>query len=148
VASEPTLLNSPIRHAMVLAAAAAVAVVPAGALAGLISGDVRAAGLATTIVGLSWLPGLAPVLLGSRTVPSRFGQMVLFGTLGHTLATLGLALLVTRTTDVPRQALMSGVVAGAFVLLAAQVGYAVWVLRGATFQNRPPADGTERGRTG
>lgn len=142
MSSEPIVTNKPAQHAAVIAAGVAVSLVVGASLAWLLSGQPRVAGFAAVILGVSWVPALLPVLLGSRTVPSRFGSAVLFGTMGHTLATLGLSMLVVMASDTAPRPLMAGVVLGAFVTLSVQVGYAVCVLRQTTpAAERPGGEG-------
>lgn len=132
--TEPPLTSSPARHAGVLAGAAALAAGIAAGFAWMLSGTGSVGGMAALVTAVAWLPALAPVALGRHTVPSRFGNAVLIGSMGHTLATLGFGMLVITAVEIERRAFMSGLVAGGFVLLAAQAGYAVLVLRDSVVQ--------------
>lgn len=130
--SEPTITNKPAQHAAVIAAGVGFSVVVGAAFALLLSGDARSAGFAAIVLAVAPLPAMLPVLLGSKSVPSRFGGAVLFGTMGHTLATLGMSLLVVSAGDVEPRPVVAGIVLGAFTALSVQVGYAIVVLRQAT----------------
>lgn len=129
---EPILRTSPVQHLLVLGAAALAASGLAPAVAVALGGSARGAGLAASITALAWIPALLPAALGRHAVPSRFGNAVLFGSMGHTLATLALGLLTILAVEVERRPFMAGLIAGAFVLLAAQVARAIWVLRQAS----------------
>lgn len=132
VPGEPILRSSPAQHLMVLGAAALVASGLAPAVTHALGGSARGSGLAAGITALAWIPSLLPAALGRQTVPSRYGSAVLFGSMGHTLATLALGLLTILAVEVERRPFMAGLIAGAFVLLSAQVARAIWVLRQAS----------------
>jgi len=92
---------------------------------------IEAAATAGTLSLLLIVTEMVPLILPNPTVPSKFGNAVLGGTMLHTCATLGAGLLVTLLTDFDRQGFLLGLIAGAVVLLAAQVWFGISVLKRA-----------------
>lgn len=131
MATEPVIHPKPTTHALVLAGAVVLAGGAAWVLGWMLGGTLPAA-MAAIATALAAVPAALPMLAGRSTVPSRFGAMVLFGTMAQTLVSAAAGGLITMTTDIEAKPFWIGVLAGAFVLLTAQVAYGIWVLREAT----------------
>ena len=86
-----------------------------------------AGGLTLLTIGAT----LLPMTLPNPTVPSKFGNAVLGGTMLQTMAVLGLGFLVTLTTDFDRRGFLLGMIAGGVVLLSTQVWFGISVLKRA-----------------
>ncbi|MEO1584576.1 MAG: hypothetical protein AAFR96_08390 [Planctomycetota bacterium] len=117
--------SNPVVHAAGIACGAVVAGAAAGGVTASMGGPVAWPAVLVVVTAVACL---LPALSGGRTVPSRYGAMVLFGMSGQMLLALGGALLVRVAADVPAKPFLAGVAAGVGVLLCVQVALSVRVL--------------------
>ncbi len=122
----------PPRVPMAIAIVAACIVGAAGAfgLVGLLGGSSSAQLLSAGVVVVSSCFALLPAVGSGRVTVSRWGMLVLMGTMGQTLGTLGVGLALSmRVGEVSRRGFWIGAMAGTVVVLVVHVVVAIRTLK-------------------